>query len=188
VVCGAYLSYGTLYLEAFSDYVDNTDGHITFIADLMARLDENALAPPAGARVLVLGSGNGIHDPGLARFGLTIVSLDIRAEIVRLGQQQADGRISYVVADMTKPLPLAACSVDAVFNIGSSFGFEERDEDNAAIFRHAAKALKSGRPFVFEYVNGEFWRGTSLTSVFLVRPDGSSGGFITSCTTTSSTR
>lgn len=204
---GEQPSYGTLYLEAFPDYAGNTAGHLAFAADLMARLEDNAIAPPAGSRVLVLGSGNGIHDPGLARYRLDIVNLDVQADIAELGHARAaelNARISYLVADMTKPLPLAPQSMDAVFNIGSSFGFEEQDEDNAAIFRHAARALKPGKPFVFEYVNGEFWRqrrgkreaesvtlpngsirttyaifdpvaGTSLTSICLVRPDGSTG-------------
>ena len=206
---GEQPSYGTLYLEAFPDYARDTAAHLTLIADLMDRLADNSLALQPGARVLVLGSGNGIHDPGLAKYSLDVVNVDIQPEIARLGHDQATnlpGRIHYLIADMTRPLPLAAGSVDAVFNIGSSFGYEERTEANAAIFQHAARVLRPGGVFVFEYANGTHWRqrrahhevdtttlpngsirtsvaifdevaGTSLTSIRLVRKDNSTGWF-----------
>jgi SAM-dependent methyltransferase len=202
-------SYGRLYLESFPEYVHNVAAHVTLVDDLMARLADQALAPPAGARVLVLGSGNGIHDPGLVRHELRIVNLDIQEDIAALGRESASmrpARIDYVVADMTKPLPFAAGSMDAVFDIGSSFGYEETDDDNAAVFAHAARVLKPGCPFVFEYVNGAYWQAlrtqreldvetlptgavrttyavfdsvarTSLTTISLQRPDGSTGWF-----------
>lgn len=137
------------------------------------------------------------------------MNLDIEPDIATLGHERAQaitGEFIYVVADMTQPLPFAADSFAAVFNIGSSFGYEERDEDNAAVFRNAAKVLKPGGPFVFEYVNGAYWqearRGleietvtlstgsvratytvfdstarTSLASISLRRSDGSIGWF-----------
>lgn len=115
--------------------------------------------------------------------------------------------IDYVVADMTRTLPFVSESMDAVFNIGSSFGYEERDEDNAAIFGHAARVLRPSCPFVFEYVNGAYWQALrtqreldvetipatgairttyavfdsvariSLTTISLQRRDGSTGLF-----------
>lgn len=206
---GEQPSYGTMYLEAFPDYAGDTTAHLTLITDLVDRLSDNSLSLPSAARVLVLGSGNGIHDPGLTKYAAEVINVDIQPEIARLGRDQAQSlpiRIRYLVADMTLPLPLAPDSVDAVFNIGSSFGYEERTEDNAAIFRHAARVLRPGGVFVFEYANGQYWRerrsrrevdsttlpngsirtsyaifdevaGTSLTSICLVRKDNSTGWF-----------
>jgi hypothetical protein len=76
---------------------------------------------------------------------------------------------------MTRPLPFEPESMDAVFNIGSSFGYEEEDEDNAAIFRHAAVVLKKGMPFVFEYANGIFWNRRNVERGIeqVTLPDGS---------------
>jgi len=206
---GEQPSYGRLYLESFPDYVNDTASHAALIDDLLDRLGDHELRPGRGARLLVLGAGNGIHDPALAAHGLRVVNLDIEPDIATLGHQQTQaiaGEFVYVVADMTRPLPFAAGSFDAVFNIGSSFGYEERDEDNAAVFRNAAEVLKPGGPFVFEYVNGAYWqevRGgletetvtlptgsvrttyavfdpsarTSLASISLRRSDGSTGWF-----------
>ena len=96
--------------------------------------------------------------------------------------------IDYVVADVTKPLPaaLAAQDMAAVFNIGSSFGYEDADQANAMVFRNAANALRVDAPFVFEFVNGPHWanrrvqrqvdvtplaNGSTRTEVSITDPD-----------------
>jgi SAM-dependent methyltransferase len=155
-----YPSYGKLYLEAHADYVADTAQHAQLVDDLMARLADLSLQPGPGERILVLGSGNGIHDAAFAKYGVRITNLDIQPEIVELGKAAAgrlNAAVEYVAGDMTHPLDFPADSMDAVFNIGSSFGYEDEDADNAAVFRHAARVLKPGRPFVFEYVNGSSW-------------------------------
>ena len=47
--------------------------------------------------------------------------------------------------------------MDAVFNIGSSFGYEGTDDADAGVFRNAEKSLSDGAPFLFEYVNRWYW-------------------------------
>ncbi|HYZ55787.1 MAG TPA: AAA family ATPase [Streptosporangiaceae bacterium] len=204
-------SYGLLYLESFPDYFAAEDRHIQFVDDLIDRLTDSGFDLAQGSRILVLGSGAGTHDPGFAKHGFRITDLEIQPEIAELGRANAaslPAEIDYVVADMTRPLPDGAglLDMDAVFNIGSSFGYEDADADNAAVFRHAASALKPGAPFVFEYVNGPHWENrrvqrqidvtnlpdgavrteysitnpqahTSLTSIQLRRPDGTGGWF-----------
>lgn len=204
-------SYGLLYLESFPDYVQAEERHIRLVDDLLDRLADTGRPLPRDARILVLGAGHGTHDPGFVKHGLDVTNIDIQPEIAALGEQRAvrlAGRVRYVVADMTRGLPdeVPAGSMEAVFSIGSSFGYEDADEDNAAVFRTAVTALKSGAPFVFEYVNGPHWENlrvqrqidtttlpdgavrteysitdpssaTSLTAIRLQRPDGSGGWF-----------
>jgi SAM-dependent methyltransferase len=155
-------SYGLLYLDSFPDYFTETNRHIRFVDDLLERLDDNGYHLARGSKILVLGSGDGTHDPGFAKHGLDVTNLEIQPEIVERGKKKAaslPAEIRYVVADMTKPLPveIAPGSMDAVFNIGSSFGYENTDRENAAVFRCAAQSLREGAPFVFEYVNGPHW-------------------------------
>ncbi len=168
-------SYGRLYLESFPDYFEAKDGHLQLVDDLVDRLADNGFDLARGARILVLGSGDGTHDPGFAKHGFRITDLDIQPEIAELGRAKAaslPAEISYVVADMTKPLPEGAGlrDMDAVFNIGSSFGYEGADEDNAAVFRQVAAALKPGAPFVFEYVNGPHWESKRIQRQIDVTP------------------
>lgn len=124
------------------------------------------MQPTSGSRALVLGSGNGIHDDGLIKHGLTVIDLDIQPEIAALGlakaRKSAD-HIGYIVADMTMPLPFAMESVDVIFNIGSSFGYEETDAENAAVFR----------------VNGDAFdppRSTGMVIIAVKRGSGGDGG------------
>ena len=202
-------AYGTLYLESFPDYFAATQRHALMVDDLLARLADNGFALDEGAGVLVLGSGDGTHDPALARHGFTVTNVELQPEIADLGRAKAAGlpaTIEYVVADMTEPLTLPPNSADAVFNIGSSFGYEDSDEANSTVFRNAASVLRDDRPFVFEYVNGPHWESkrvqrqvdvttlpngstrtevsitnpdarTSLTLIGLQRPDGTGGWF-----------
>jgi SAM-dependent methyltransferase len=184
-------SYGTLYVESFPDYFAAADRHLRFVDDLLDRLADNGYALARGERILVLGSGDGIHDPGFAKHGLDVTDLEIQPEIAELGLAKASSLpvdIRYVVADMTKPLPaeIPDRSMAAVFNIGSSFGYENEDETNAAVFRHAVRVLRDGAPFVFEYVNGPHWEdkrvqrqvdvttlpnGSTRTEVSITNPD-----------------
>jgi hypothetical protein len=204
-------SYGLLYLESFPDYFNATDRHISLIDDLLERLSDNGYPLARGDKILVLGSGDGSHDRGFAKHGLDITNLDIQPDIAELGRKKAAAlptEIKYVVADMTKPLPaeIGPGSMRAVFNIGSSFGYDNTDSENAAIFRCAAQALTEGAPFVFEYVNGPHWENkrvqrqvdvtqlpggstrtevsiinpearTALTMISLRRPNGTAGWF-----------
>ena len=204
-------SYGLLYLESFPDYFNAIDRHIQLVDDLLERLADNGHPLARGDKILVLGSGDGTHDPGFAKHGLDVTNLEIQPEIAELGRRKATAlpaEIRYVVADMTKQLPaeIIPGSMDAVFNIGSSFGYERTDSENAMVFHSAALALREGAPFVFEYVNGPHWQDkrvqrqvdatelpdgstrtevsidnpearTSVAMISLRRPDGSAGWF-----------
>jgi AAA domain/Methyltransferase domain len=157
-------SYGTLFLESFPDYFAAADRHILLIDDLIERLADNGYNLVRGEKILVLGSGDGTHDPGFAKHGLDVTNVEIQPEVADIGRSKAaalSSKINYVVADMTKPLPpeIMEHSMDAVFNIGASFGYESADNANAKVFVNAEKVLGDGAPFVFEYVNRWYWEG-----------------------------
>lgn len=173
-------SYGTLFLESFPDYFTAIDRHICLIDDLLERLADNGYRFVRGEKILVLGSGDGTHDPGFAKHGLDVTNVEIQPEIADVGRSKAatlPAEINYVVADMTKPLPaeIANRSMDAVFNIGTSFGYESTDDTNARVFRNAEESLNDGAPFVFEYVNQWYWKGKRVHRQIDVTslPDGS---------------
>lgn len=131
-------SYGLLYLESFPDYVQAEERHVQLVDDLLDRLADSGHPLPQDARILVLGAGSGIHDSGFVKHGLDVTNIEIQPEIAALGERRAlnlNGKVRYIVADMSKGLPadIEAASMDAVFNIGSSFGYEDTDEDNAGV-------------------------------------------------------
>ncbi len=153
-------SYGRAYLEAHPEYVQDEARHIRFVDSLFERLQENGFVLHPGARILVLGAGHGTHDAAFAKYGLQIVNVELLKEVADIGYERSkklNAFITYLIADMTKNLGIKSNCIDAVFNIGSSFGFEDEDAKNIMIFKNAARVLKHGRPFVFEYVNGNYW-------------------------------
>jgi SAM-dependent methyltransferase len=177
-------SYGTLYLESYPD-----QGHRQFVDDLFDRLVDHGYVLARNDPILVLGSGDGTYDRAFAKHVFAITDVGGQPEIVALGRAKASALpavINYVVADITEPLPaeIADGSMAAVFNIGSLFGHESSDSANAMVFRNAARALRPGAPFVFEYVNGAHWRsnrrqvevtslanGATRTEVSITDPD-----------------
>ncbi|MGH3900442.1 MAG: AAA family ATPase [Pseudonocardiaceae bacterium] len=168
-------SYGTLFLESFPDYYTAVDRHICLIDDLLERLADNGYHMVGGEKILVLGSGDGTHDPGFAKHGLDVTNVEIQPEIADFGRSKTaalPAEIKYVVADMTKPLPaeIAGRSMDAVFNIGTSFGYESTDDVNSGAFRNAEESLSDGAPFVFQYVNRRHWEGKRVQRQIEVTP------------------
>jgi ubiquinone/menaquinone biosynthesis C-methylase UbiE len=168
-------SYGALYLESFPEYVNDGARHGRLVDDVMGCLRSTGLQPEPGARVLVLGAGHGTHDPGLARYDLDLVNVELLPDMAVRAMARArtlPTPIGYVVADMTRPLPFRENSFDAIVNLGSSFGYEDADADNAAMFRHAARVLRQGRPLVFEYANGGYWQRYEREIGVTTLPDG----------------
>lgn len=168
-------SYGTLYLESFPSYFTAVDRHIHLIDDLLKRLADNGYHFVRGEKILVLGSGDGTHDPGFSKYDLDVTNVEIQPEIADVGRSKAavlPAEINYVVANMTKPLPaeIVDRSMDAVFNIGSSFGFESTDDANAGVFRNAEQSLSDGAPFVFHYNNRSYWEGKRVQRQIDVTP------------------
>jgi SAM-dependent methyltransferase len=168
-------SHGTLYMKSFPDYFVATARHINLIDDLLERLADNGYHLVDGKRVLVLGSGAGTHDAGFAKHGLNVTNVEIQPEVADIGRSKAAAlpvEIDYVVADMTRPLPekMAERSMDAVFNLGTTFGFDSADDVNAGLFRNAEKFLSNGVPFVFHYGNRPYWKDSFVQRQIDITP------------------
>lgn len=170
-------SYGLLYLESFPEYVSAATMHRTHIDQLLALARRLDVPVDEGAEILVLGAGHGTHDAAFVEHGFRVTNVEILPEVAEHGRRAAreySAAVRYVVADMTKPLELPAATYDAVFNIGSSFGYESEDDSNEMIFRNAYSLLKPGGPLLFSYANGMYW-STEVSRDVRVRelPNGS---------------
>ena len=149
-------SYGTAYLESFPDYVEDRKNQYKFVKKLFERLIENNIFLEKGGLTLVLGTGHGPHEPGLSDKGLKIIGMDISYSSLKIAHQQAEKRSldsQHVVADMIVHFPFKRNLFDAIFNLGTSFGFHKEDNQNATVFINACEILQAGGVFVFDYVN-----------------------------------
>lgn len=107
--------------------------------------------------ILDLACGSGRHTLELARRGYTVTGLDLSDILLEVGRRNAaveELDIPFVRADMRHP-PFRAI-FGTVLNLFTSFGYFERDEENAAIMGAIRNALKPEGWFLIDYVNRDY--------------------------------
>jgi len=102
-----------------------------------------------GARILDAGCGFGRTVSVLAAMGFDAVGVDISPAVVGEAQRRNPGP-SYLVHDLTQPLPDEVERFDAIVNVYSSFGYGATVDDDAAVLRTWHGALKPGAALVME--------------------------------------
>jgi SAM-dependent methyltransferase len=119
-------------------------------ADRAVRL----LSLSAGARVLDIACGYGRHAVNLARRGINVVGLDLNAYFLGVAAQRAadeNARAVFVRGDMRR-LPFTS-GFDAVVCLGGSFGQFASEDEDFALLRETAQALKPGGKFLLDVAN-----------------------------------
>lgn len=109
-----------------------------------------------GMAVLDLGCGQGRHAVPLAAAGMHVTAQDRSPHMLALARQAADDggvSVDWRQADMRTLADTAR--FDAVLSLFSSFGYFAEDEDNLAVLRAVAQALKPGGRFLVDLNNRE---------------------------------
>ncbi|MBX3180201.1 MAG: class I SAM-dependent methyltransferase [Candidatus Hydrogenedentes bacterium] len=101
--------------------------------------------------VLDLCCGNGRHMVHLLKHTPHVTGLDYSPSLLHLARGLLAGEGFLVRADM-RAIPFAG-AFDAVANFFTSFGYFTRDEENQAVARGIASALKPGGRFFMDYLN-----------------------------------
>jgi SAM-dependent methyltransferase len=103
----------------------------------------------SGARILDAGCGFGRTVGVLQRMGFDAVGVDISPAVIDEARTRNPGP-SYLVHDLTRPLPADVERFDAIVNVYSSFGYGATVEDDAAVLHTWHDALKPGGALVME--------------------------------------
>lgn len=109
--------------------------------DAAAAVELLGLAP--GDRVLDAGCGFGRFAAALADQGLDAVGADISPAAIAEAERRCPGP-TYLVADLTEPLPPGVGPFDALLSMYSSFGYGATVEEDEAMLRAFHRALKPG--------------------------------------------
>jgi SAM-dependent methyltransferase len=112
----------------------------------------SALKLKRGALILDLCCGAGRHSRALAKRGYRVIGIDLSQDLLRKATECATRGAFYARGDM-RCHPLAPNSVDAVVNFFTSFGYFERDSDNAQVLREVARVLKHRGVFILDFLN-----------------------------------
>ncbi len=143
--------------EWFADWFDSAYYHLlyqnrdeeeakAFINRLVEYLDLEK-----NDRVLDLPCGKGRHAVHLNALGFETVGADLAPQSIEKAQVYANEHLSFAVHDMRKPLEKDG--FDAVFNLFTSFGYFEDDQDNFRAIDAMATNLKDGGVFVMDFMN-----------------------------------
>ncbi len=143
------------YASAFEDLYPLLYGH---------RDDESAEAEVAAlirhyslsstrVRVLDVCCGGGRHAAAFARAGFRAWGIDLSMRRLREANQRPELR-GRVARSEIRSLPFAA-SFDLVLNLFTSFGYFQKDEENARAMREMARVLRPGGRLVVDHMNRE---------------------------------
>lgn len=110
-----------------------------------------------GAKVLDLGCGMGRHAFAFARRGFDVTGIDLsplliqQAKVALQKEPELRCRLHFMEANLFALPPLG--KFDVVTNLFTSFGYFEKDEKNAALFRVAAEHLNPEGVFFLDYLH-----------------------------------
>ena len=93
------------------------------------------------AKILDLACGKGRHSRFLATLGYDITGVDLSVESIKYAQQYSKENLSFKVHDMC--IPFKENTFDAVFNLFTSFGYFENEEDNLRTIKAIKQNLTS---------------------------------------------
>ena len=108
------------------------------------------LAPDKSSHFLDLACGKGRHSVYLSNKGFRVTGADLSKQNIEYARQYATDQLDFIRHDMREPLP---AQFDYVFNLFTSFGYFEHEEDNAKTIKAIGKELKANGVFVLDFLN-----------------------------------
>jgi SAM-dependent methyltransferase len=134
--------YDLLYKERNQEEAD------MFIHNLVRHL-----SPPEHSIMLDLACGKGRYSIALNRMGYNVTGTDLSQRKITAAKEHENDELSFLVQDMR--MPLETNKYDYVFNLFTSFGYFDSEEENKTVLANVYNSLKKGGIFVLDYMNGE---------------------------------
>ena len=108
---------------------------------------------PEDAHILDLACGKGRHSVHLNSLGYTVTGLDLSEESIVFAKQFENDTLHFDVHDMSKSY---GKQFDAIFNLFTSFGYFENEEDNLNTIKAIKSNLKEHAIGVIDFMNVDF--------------------------------
>ncbi|WNH12029.1 SAM-dependent methyltransferase [Thalassobellus suaedae] len=134
--------YHTLYKDR-----DDTEAH-AFMDTLTDYLNI-----PEGGTILDLACGKGRHALYLNKIGYHVTGVDLSENSIDYAKQFENHSLHFDVHNMCNPYHK---KFDAVFNLFTSFGYFEKDEDNLSTIKAIKEDLNEFGFGVIDFMNSEF--------------------------------
>jgi SAM-dependent methyltransferase len=140
--------FNTNYYHILYAHRDNSEAE-TFIKNIIKKLNI-----PEKSNVLDVACGNGRHARILSNYNLNVWGIDIAENNIAEAKVKSSSNIFFEVFDMRNTYKKEY--FDYVFNIFTSFGYFENDDENFAAIKAITENLKSNGLFIFDYLNPVF--------------------------------
>jgi SAM-dependent methyltransferase len=103
------------------------------------------------SEILDLACGKGRHSIYLNKKGFKVKGVDLSKQSIEAAKIHENENLTFEVADMRKP---CSYSFDAVFNLFTSFGYFEDEEDDFKIIKNIKNSLKDSNSIaVIDFIN-----------------------------------
>jgi len=108
---------------------------------------------PKKAKILDLACGKGRHSKYLSKIGYYVTGVDLSPSSIKHAKKFEKENLIFKVHDMCKPYP---DKFDAVFNLFTSFGYFENEEDNLRTIKAIKTELKPNGHGVIDFLNSDY--------------------------------
>jgi SAM-dependent methyltransferase len=108
---------------------------------------------PEHAKVLDLACGKGRHSIYLNQLGFTVLGVDLSENSIEIASKNANETLHFQIHDMREPFEK---KFDAVFNLFTSFGYFDNDEDNLKTLIAIKESLSDYGFAVIDFMNVPF--------------------------------
>ena len=105
---------------------------------------------PENAKVLDLACGRGRHSIYLNKLGYNVVGADLSENSINFAKKFENDTLQFIVKDMRQPFQE---KFDAIFNLFTSFGYFENDEDNLTTLKAIKTSLNDVGFAVIDFMN-----------------------------------
>lgn len=98
--------------------------------------------------------GKGRHSIYLNQKGYKVVGTDLSQQSIIEASKSSNGTLDFYTQDMRNLF--RTNYFDVVFNLFTSFGYFDKQSDDAKVFNSVYKSLKPNGLFVFDFLNGQY--------------------------------
>ena len=143
----------------FTDWFNTSYYHILYKdrSDEEARLfmkNITAFLPlPKTTHILDLPCGKGRHSVFLNSLGYKVTGADLSENSIKTAKKFENDSLKFKVHDMRQPINN---QYDAIFNLFTSFGYFEKEEDNLKTIKSIKSELKPNGYGVIDFLNSDF--------------------------------
>lgn len=144
-------------MEWFKSWFDSKYYHILYKnrntqeAHFLIKNLVNLLIPDKNSLFLDLGCGSGRHSIELNKMGYKVDGIDLSTKSLEFAKPFENSRLKFIRADFRK-LDFEN-KYDFILNLFTSFGYFDKENEHAQVFKQIFKSLKNNGHFVIDFLN-----------------------------------